>query len=104
MRWWLALAFALIAAITAVAVAQFFSSRSEKAFRERAEYLAVGRSVAAAEGLTAALHRGDLERSLGEIAESRRVSLFVLDPTGLPVTPEYSRGVSLSAIDNRAEA
>jgi signal transduction histidine kinase len=104
MRWWLALAFALIAAITAVAVAQVFSSRSEQAFRERAEDLAVGRSVAAAESVSQALRRGDLENALAEIMAKRTVSLFVLDLTGAPITPELARGVDLAAVEEREEA
>src|SRR4051812_32692562 len=60
MRWWLALAFALIAAVTAVAVAQVFSKRSENAFQARAQELAVGQAVGAADAVDRALERGDL--------------------------------------------
>ena len=48
MRWWLALVFAGIAALTAVAVAQVFTARSESAIRERAQELVAGAAVAAA--------------------------------------------------------
>ncbi|MBA2526855.1 MAG: hypothetical protein H0V18_13890 [Pyrinomonadaceae bacterium] len=37
MRWWLGLAFAVIAAATAVTVAQGMAKRSESAFRQEAE-------------------------------------------------------------------
>lgn len=63
MRWWLAVAFALIAAVTAVTVAQFFAQRSERAFRERAEDLAVGASIAAADVVVRAAREGSLEQS-----------------------------------------
>jgi signal transduction histidine kinase/HAMP domain-containing protein len=104
MRWWLAVVFAAIAAVTAVAVAQTFSSRSERAFRERAEDLAVGRSVAAAEGISRAGTGDELERSLGEIADGRRASLFVFDSQGKLLTEGNSRGVDIRDVPESAEA
>src|SRR3970282_674605 len=51
MRWWLALAFASIAALTAVVVAQVFNARSEDAIRVRARELAAGSAVIAAHAI-----------------------------------------------------
>ena len=48
MRWWLALVFAGIAALTAVVVAQVFRSSSESAIRDRAAELTAGTAVAGA--------------------------------------------------------
>lgn len=106
MRWWLSFAFALIAAVTAAVVAQIFSQRSEAAFRERAQALAVGNSVAAAEAVSRSIREGKLRtlrRSLPNIAERRRLSLYVFDEDGELLTPEESRGFSFASVpDGRA--
>ncbi len=104
MRWWLAVAFALIAAVTAVTVAQFFAQRSERAFRERAEDLAVGASVAAADVVVRAAREGTLEQSAAAIAESRRLSVFVFGSDGALLTPSRSHRVDLGAVPGREEA
>ena len=46
MRWWLGLAFAAVAGLTAVAVVAVLSNRSERAFRTYAQEFAVGNTVA----------------------------------------------------------
>lgn len=104
MRWWLAVAFALIAAVTAVTVAQFFAQRSERAFRERAEDLAVGASIAAADVVVRAAREGSLEQSVTAIAESRRLSVFVFGSDGALMTSSRSHRVDLSAVPGREEA
>jgi signal transduction histidine kinase len=113
MRWWLAAVFALIAAVTALAVGQLLSQRSEEAFRERAQQLAAGNAFEAAiairkEARPADLGRGpavgDFAASVEQIAERRRLSLFVFDAEGNLLTPTRSRGVVLESIDPRAEA
>ena len=104
MRWWLSFAFALIAAVTAAVVAQIFSQRSEAAFRERAQALAVGNSVAAAEAVSRSVREGRLPRSLEDIAERRRLSLYVLDEDGQLLTPEESRGFSFASVPEGREA
>jgi signal transduction histidine kinase/HAMP domain-containing protein len=104
MRWWLALVFALIAALTAVAVAQLFVHRAEHAFRERVEQLAAGNAVGAASGVTRALRRGDLNRAVQLIAERRRLALFVFDHQGNLITAERSRRTSFAAIPQREDA
>lgn len=101
MRWWLALAFALIAAVTAVAVAEVFTARSETAFRERAEDLAVGNTFGAAEAVAEALSSGgQLEPDDVEaIAERRRLSLFVFDARGALISERRSRGKRVESIE-----
>ena len=47
LRWWLALAFALIAGLTALAAALISAQRGESAFRQRSDVLALGDSLAA---------------------------------------------------------
>ena len=64
MRWWLALAFAGIAALTALAVAQVFTARSESAIHDRAQELVAGAAVAAAARIPpqATARRSDIAR------------------------------------------
>ena len=103
MRWWLSFAFALIAAVTAAVVAQIFSQRSEAAFRERAQALAVGNSVAAAEAVSRGVREGQLRRTLAGVAERRRLSLYVFDEDGELITSDTSRGFSFASVpDGRA--
>lgn len=106
MRWWLSFAFALIAAVTAAVVAQVFAQRSETAFRERAEALAVGNAVAAADGVARAFREreGNPGAAIREIAEQRRLALFVVDDDGDLLTAERSRGTALADVPGGAEA
>lgn len=99
MRWWLALAFALIAAVTAIAVSEVFTTRSEAAFRDRAKDLAIGNSIGAADEVAEALERRELTKAVEEIANRRRLALFVFGLEGQLLTPPRSRGVRLEAID-----
>jgi signal transduction histidine kinase len=103
MRWWLALAFAGIAALTAIAVAQVFSARSEAAIRERARELAAGAAVTAALELSTAESQKELDSTVSEFARSRALSLFVFNDDGALLTPNRSRGISFTSLPNRAE-
>jgi two-component system sensor histidine kinase VicK len=98
MRWWLGLSFALIAALTALSVAQVFNHRAETALRQRGEELAVGQSVSAASAVAQALRQGVLPAAASLIAERRRSSIYVFNAAGEPITPTTSRGVRFSAI------
>lgn len=82
MRWWLALAFAAIAALTAVLVAEFFTQRADSAFRSRAEELAAGSAVAAAATLHPETRAGTLSEAVAAQARARRLTLFVFDSSG----------------------
>jgi signal transduction histidine kinase/HAMP domain-containing protein len=112
MRWWLAAVFAVIAAVTAMAVGQLLSSRSEDAFRERAQQLAVGNAFEAAieirESRPPALDRVSVLEQFGVMVEGiaarRRLSLFVFDAEGNLLTGTRSRGVDLGSIGGRSEA
>jgi signal transduction histidine kinase/HAMP domain-containing protein len=90
MRWWLALAFAAVAATTAIAVAEVSSRRSEAALTERAQELAAGNAFAAAIELR--------DWPLEEIAERRRLALFLFDREGDLLSAPRSRGVRLEEI------
>ena len=83
MRWWLAFAFAAIAAVTALAVAQVSRSQSEAALRTKAEELAAGSAVAAAAEIVSAAERSrPLDVAVATEARRRGVSLFVFDRSG----------------------
>jgi signal transduction histidine kinase/HAMP domain-containing protein len=104
MRWWLAGAFAVIAAITALAVAKVFSERSESAFRDRAQELAAGTAVRAAIAVTDASGGDALQSEIGPIADRTRLALFVFNHKGVLLTPPTSRGLHVDSIPQRGPA
>ena len=105
MRWWLALAFAAIAALTAIAVAGVFSMRAERALRDRAEDFALGNSVGAADALAKVLSSPRaLTDTAAEQAQRRRLAIFVVDASGQPVTGARSRQTRFSDIEGRFDA
>jgi signal transduction histidine kinase/HAMP domain-containing protein len=97
MRWWLALAFAAIAAVTAIAVAEVLTQRAQRVLSDRADEIATGSSVVAAREITDALARGDLPRTVQVLAAGRRLSLFVFDDKGALVSNGGSRGVDFGS-------
>lgn len=103
MRWWLALAFAFIASLTAVAVATVFTLRAENAFRERAEDLTTGRAVAAANEVND-IDAGALDAGLQDVARRRRLALFAFDVYGMLRSSERSRGVRFGSSDLHGQA
>jgi signal transduction histidine kinase/HAMP domain-containing protein len=104
MRWWLAGAFAAIAALTAFAVAEVSSERSEGAFRDRAQELVVGRAVRAAIAVTDASGNGALQTRLASISDRAGLALFVFDDKGALVTAPTSRGVAVDSLAQRMAA
>jgi signal transduction histidine kinase/HAMP domain-containing protein len=104
MRWWLTLAFALIAAVTAVAVSEVFSRQSEEAFRSRAAELAIGASVRAAADVSEAVEAGNVKSALAGIASERGLSLYVFTSTGDLITSTRSGGIPLAAVPRQEEA
>ena len=98
MRWWLGLAFAVIAALTAVLVAQGITKQSETAFRADAEARAVEASVAANVALQKAVERGNISEALPTVAARRRLALFLFDDAGRPITPDRVAQTELASI------
>ena len=98
MRWWLALAFAGIAAVTAIAVAQVYRSSSEDAIRSRAQELAAGGAVAAAERITRETTVTGIQLAAAEIGETRGLAVFVLDRDGRALTAERALGIDVMGI------
>ncbi|HEV3478361.1 MAG TPA: ATP-binding protein [Gaiellaceae bacterium] len=103
-RWWLGAAFALIAAVTAAAVALVFSQQSAAEFRDRAEDVAAGRAVSAAIDVAGSEASRPLGPQVAAIADRHRVALFVFDDRGRLLTPGRSRGVVFTRIDKGAQA
>ena len=103
-RWWLSVVFALIAAVSAIAVSEVVALRSERAFRERAQEIAAGNALQAAIELGRAEDRGQLATALPGIANARRLALFVYSPEGRLVSPSRSRNTNVSAIRRRGAA
>lgn len=100
MRWWLALAFAGIAALTALSVAQVFTARSESAIRERAQELVAGAAVAAAAQISPQATDASVRSSAARFGESRDLALFAFSRDGSLVTPRRTRGVSVEELPN----
>lgn len=98
MRWWLALVFAGIVVLTAVAVAQVMTLRSEKAFRGRAEVLAAGTALTSANEILERSRSLGTRRAAASVARSRRIAIFLFDASGRLLTPPTSNGVALRSI------
>ncbi len=97
MRWWLALAFALIAALTAVIVAEVSIGRAEQAFRSRAKDFAAGTAVSAAQAIGQATANGEVPASAVTAAANRlKIGLFVFDENGRLLSDPSSHGIPLS--------
>ena len=102
MRWWLALAFGGIAALTAIAVSQVFSTTSEAAIRERARELAAGSVLTAALEISEATTVAELRERTAELSSRRGIAFFVLARDGSRLTPERARGIAVGALPNFA--
>ena len=104
MRWWLAATFALIAALTAVAVLIISSTRAERALRDNAQDFAVGNTYAAAKAVEHAQERRNLPATIAAIESNRRLAVFVYDVFGQLKSKQLSRGIEVDAIGLREQA
>ena len=105
MRWWLALVFAAIAAVTAVAVWQIVSTRAQHAFHAHAKDLALGNTTAASAAITRALADGQrLKDAVPEVADRRDLALFVVNRFRVRLTPDRTRRTDYDAVPLRGEA
>ena len=103
-RWWLAAAFAGVAALTAASVVEVSNTRSEAAFRAHAADLAVGSAVSAAEDLKGATNSGVVRARVLRFARSQQVALFALDRRGRLLTAPVSNGQAWASIPHRGAA
>lgn len=104
MRWWLAAAFAGIAALTAVSVATVTSARTDAAFQREAQELVVGNTVAAAEAAGRTQTLRQLRQLIAEQAARRSLALFAFDGEGRLLTSRVSNGVRVDDVPMRTQA
>ena len=98
MRWWLGLAFAVVAGLTALAVVAVLSNRSERAFRTYAQEFAVGNTVAVTEALKGLTTQQQLADETAVVAARRHLAIFVFDRESRPLTPARSQGIPWSSV------
>ncbi|MEO9174262.1 MAG: ATP-binding protein [Gaiellales bacterium] len=101
MRWWLALTFASIAALTSLVVAGNALHSTSQSLRGHAQDLAIGNSLRASTDLSGPLDKGTINASIRDVASQRRLSLFAFDRNGSPISATTSRGVKLIDIPSR---
>ena len=105
MRWWLALVFAAIAGVTAVAVWQIVSTRAQVAFHAHAQDLTLGNATAASAAIKRSLAEGQkLEDAVPLVADRRDLALFVVNQFRVLITPERTRRTDFTAVPLRDEA
>jgi len=102
-RWWLPVAFAAVAAVTALAVARVFETQSESALRGRAQDLAAGSAVGAAAKIADTTTPAEARAEVVDQARRRRVALFVFDERGRLMSAPSSLGVAWSSVLNKQD-
>ncbi len=103
-RVWLALVVAAIVSITAVAVAEILTVRSENAFRARAEELAAGSAVTAAARVSAATTPAEAQASVAAAAKARGIALFLFGADGARISDDVSNGIRAESVTGLGEA
>jgi signal transduction histidine kinase/HAMP domain-containing protein len=102
-RWWLPLAFAVIAAVTALVVAQVFRTQSQAALHGRAQDLAAGSAVGAAARIADASTLEEARTVAAEQARRRRVALFLFDDRGRLLSGPSSQGIAWASVPDTRE-
>src|ERR1700704_3368482 len=103
-RWWLGVAFALVAAVSTALVVSQFSTRSQNAFRDRAQDLALDSTVVAAREISFADRNGRLKAQLPVIAGRQNLELHVFDPRGVEIASGMPRGGSVHEVSRQRNA
>jgi two-component system sensor histidine kinase VicK len=98
MRWWLGLAFAAVAGLTAVAVVTVVSGRTDRALRAHMEEFAVGNTVGAAVSAKSVESVSELRTEIARIAAERGLALFAFDRSGRLLTAPTSEAVAWSKV------
>src|SRR3954447_22560840 len=81
-RWWLGVAFALVAAVSTALVVSQFAGQSQSAFRDRAQELALASAAGAANTVTGAANR---PATLRAIARRQDIALRLYDSHGATI-------------------
>jgi two-component system phosphate regulon sensor histidine kinase PhoR len=103
MRWWLALAFAAIAALTALSVAEVFNARAERALREHGENLALGQSLSWAHSISNAMQTGGPE-AIDATTRRSPFAIWAFSPDGSLLTEPVSRGARFENVPGGSAA
>lgn len=103
-RVWLALVVAAIVSITAVAVAEILTVRSENAFRARAEELAAGSAVTAAARVSGAATPAEAQAAAAAAARARGIALFLFGADGARISDDVSNGIRAESVTGLGEA
>src|SRR5262245_3146307 len=103
-RWWLGVAFAVVAAVSTALVVSQFSTRSQNAFRVKAAELANESTVVAARRVTDAERSGTLDQQIGRIAQQQNIELHVYDTNGRLVATASPDSGRVTAPDLEREA
>lgn len=99
MRLWLAVAIAGIVSLTAAAVSEVLTVRSQDAFLVRAVDLAAGSAVTAAAQISAAESVAASQAIAARLADQRNVAFFLFDGSGARISDPVSRGVTAGAVE-----
>jgi hypothetical protein len=91
MRWWLAGAFALITALTAVLTATVSSRQVDRDVRANAREIAIGQSVSAGFEIERAIPTGRLDAQTRASGARYRLALFVFAPDGRLIASTHGR-------------
>jgi signal transduction histidine kinase/HAMP domain-containing protein len=103
-RWWLGAAFALVAAVSTALVVSQFSTRSQNAFRDRAQALALGSASIAARDVMTAARNARLEQALPGIARRQNLELHVFDASGAEIASGAPRGGAVQSVSQEQDA
>src|SRR5580765_5304296 len=103
-RWWLGLAFALVAAVSTALVVSQFSTRSQNAFRDRAQDLALDSTAIAARQIAVADRNGRLKQQLPLIAQQQNLELHVFDPRGVEIASGTPQGGNVQEVSHERAA
>jgi len=104
MRFWLPLAFAVIAACTALLVSWVFSGRSENALRGGAAELASANAQGAVDPVVNAVRRETLGATLERISGARNMAIFYYDENSELASSDVSHGIRVENIAHADEA
>jgi signal transduction histidine kinase len=104
MRLWITLAFAAIAALTAVIVTSIFAARSEQALKSGSQDFAVGNTYHVADAVKKVIGTRKLRATTVSLANQRRAAIWVFDGSAKLLSSPRSRRAELSAIPHRKKA
>jgi len=98
MRWWLAVAFAAIAALTAFSVAEVFNARADNALRAQGKSFAAGQTSSAAHVVETAMSVGTRGRDLDALVARLPFAVWVFTRDGTALSGNESRGVRFDEV------